>query len=410
MSMVPLSPEQLLCLRRAALADGGAAAADARDWESLQTHLSEEDRAAVAERWRALLGPLPGEGEGPRASPRAGGEMQDLLQERAALRLKLQSEAARYSDLESAHRREQSNHKEAIESLGLQQKKIKELQESRSQLLEDLSRVEAQLRRQINDTEQWQLRYEKLKGSRGAIGDQVTGQAEQINALRAENEELRAQIEATRKDRDRQTADAEAAARTAEGKTADAAFQQLWQKMAKEAPTVFLETHVPNMQTFSRLCDAMVEFVRAFGALEGHVHEKLRDLRQVGDESDRLNRFYLMLRKTGLQPTLCEYLSSGRGKGNFTNLLRAIQAWSRAFGTGLYKVIVQSPAVIAEELNWRKWPIKTGGVFGNEDVAIGRHFKETAQRNVPDVVGNRLRKQAGEMSHEDYNSLMRPSR
>ena len=88
------------------------------------------------------------------------GPTQALLQRCAGLDLKLQTEVARYAELETALRREQDNHKEAIESLSLQQQKIKDSRRGRAKLMEDFTRVENQLRLQINETEQVQLKYE----------------------------------------------------------------------------------------------------------------------------------------------------------------------------------------------------------------------------------------------------------
>ena len=332
---------------------------------------------------------------------------QQLMQKCASLELKLQTEAARYTELETALHREQDNHKEAIDSLSLQQRKIKELQQARSKLIEDLDRTEGQLRRQINETEQVQLKYDKLKGSRQTVGDQVTEQTEQINALKAENEELRAKVEAALRERDRQTADAHAATEAAESRTATAAFRQLWGRMNKEIPSLFSDTHVPDHETFERACDALVEFVRVFATLERHVHQMLHDLRQVGEEGDKLNRFYILLTKNpGLVDTLADYLIRGRRKGNFANLVRAMQAWMRAFASGMYKVIVKSPTVIAAELNYRSWPM-TRGRFETEEASIGKYFKESVHRSAPEKLGTQFRKHAANEAYEDYNALIR---
>ena len=197
--------------------------------------------------------------------------------------------------MEAILRREQADHQEAIQSLSLQQKQLKELQQTRTKLLEDVSRTEAQLRLQITETEQVHLKYDKLKSSRGEVGDHVTEQTEKINTLEAENEKLKAQVEAALRQRDRETAGAQEQVEEAKGRTATAAFQHLWTRMNKEVPDIFLDTHVPNTQTFERASDALVEFIRVFATLEQHVHQLLRDLRRVGAEDDKLNRFYIIL-------------------------------------------------------------------------------------------------------------------
>lgn len=343
---------------------------------------------------------------GPRLAESAPkGTVQELMQKNASLELKLQAAAARCAELEATLRRERENLKQATESLALQQRQIKELQQTRTQLLDDVNRVEAELRRQINETEQVRLDYEKLKSTRQAIGGQVTGQAEQINTLKAENEQLRERLAAAQHERDHQAAAAETAVEAAEGRTAEAAFGQLWTRMHEQVPEVFVPTHVPNTQTFLRVSDRLVEFVRIFAAFEKHVLDMLKQLRQVGDKDDKLNRLYIMLtRSPGLVDTLSAYLATGRNRGNFVNLLRAIQALTRAFGSGTYSVILQAPAPLKELVNYRNWPgIKLG--YGDE-ARIGKYFKETAKDSIPEAAGTQLRKLAGDMVYEDYNRLV----
>jgi hypothetical protein len=193
----------------------------------------------------------------------------------------------------------------------------------------------------------------------------------------------------------------------AEAARAESAFQRLWERMQSEVPEVFVKTHVPTEQTFEQLCGALVDFVRTFAVLELHVHQMLRDLRQVSEKSDKLNHFYIMFTKNpGLLETLKDYLASGKRKGNFMNLLRAHQAWVRAFASGTYKTIVRSPVTISAELNYKSWPLKTG-FTKTEDAAVGEYFKQTAQKTIPEKLGTQFRKQAADMAYEDYNDLMK---
>ncbi|MBU0639619.1 MAG: hypothetical protein KKB50_12195 [Planctomycetes bacterium] len=336
-----------------------------------------------------------------------GGEMQQLLQQRASLELKWQTEAARAADLSSALREEQENHQEALETLSLQQRKLQELEEERAKLLAEVSRIESQLRLQINETEQVQLKYEKLKGSRGKVSEQMTEQTEDINRLKSENEQLRQELEATLRDRDTNVAGARAETQQAEAHTAEAAFAQLWARMGDQLPEVFVETHVPTMRTFENLSDALIGLVRAFAILEGHVNYMLQQLKQVGERGDKLNHFYLMFKKNpGLLETLADYLPTGRRKGYFDNMLRAVQAWARAFGTGAYKVVVKSPASVGKELNYKNWPIKSG-FTKSEDAAIGEYFRDTAMRSIPDALGTLFRKQIADSAYEDYDDSMK---
>ena len=331
----------------------------------------------------------------------------DLLRQRASLELRLQTAEDKRKGVERAHQREQTEHREAVEALSLQQRKLKELQEDRSKLLSEVGELESKLRVQINATEQSELKFEKLKSSRQTMGDQATEQAEQINALKADNERLRQELEAALKERDKDVAGAKQVVDEAHEARAETAFGRLWQRMQTEVPEVFVETNVPTEKTFEQLCDVFVEFLRTFVVLELHVHHLLRDLRQVSEKSDRLNHFFIMFTKNpGLAETLRDYLATGKRKGNFANLLRAHQAWVRAFASGTYKVIVRSPVTIAGELNCKSWPIETSFIKG-EDAAIGEYFKQTASKTIPEKLGTLFRKQAADMAHEDYNDLMK---
>ena len=82
-------------------------------------------------------------------------------------------------------------------------------------------------------------------------------------------------------------------------------------------------------------------------------------------------------------------------------------AKTRAFASGPYKAIVRSPVTIADEMNYRNWPLKTGFTRG-EEAAIGEYYKQTALKTIPEKLGTLFRKQAADMAYEDYNNLMRP--
>lgn len=409
----PMTPARLAALSRALVESrrftSGEREAIEQTCRSASASFAAEARPQVlaeAERlWPAKAAPkaaAPTTGEAP-----VLGSSQELLRQKASLELKLQSAADKLREAESGLKREQDEHKQAMESLALQQKRIKELQEDRARLLSQAGELESKLRLQINETEQVQLRYDKLKTSRQTMGDQATELQAQINALKEENQRLRQQAEEKLKERDQKVSAAQTAAAEAESETASSAFERLWAKMREVVPEVFIETHVPTERTFERVCEAFTECLRAFAVLELHVHHFLKDLRQVGTEGDKLSHFYMMFSKNpGLVETLRDYLSSGRRSGNFTNLLRAHQAWSRALASGLYKVIVRSPVILAEEMNPRSWPIKSSFTV-TEEAAIGRYYKETASKQIPEKVGTDMRKHAADMAYEDYNELMK---
>jgi len=405
-----LAPGRLALLARAAV-EGARYAAPERAAlerscrEALDALEDGQRRALLAE--AALLAPGQGAVRPEAAAAVEQGAAVSVLRQRASLELQLKAEQERCKEIEQAYRREQAEHAEAVEALGLQQRKVKELQEERARLLGEVGALESKLRAQLSATEQAELKYEKLKASRQSVGAQATELLEQVNALKADNERLKRELEAVLQQRDQELARAQGAQAQAEAESAAAVFAELWRRLHAEIPELFVETHVATAATFEQLGEAFVEFVRAFAVLELHVHHLLRDLRQVSEKSDKLNHFYIMFTKNpGLLETLKDYLVTGKRKGNFVNLLRALQAWARAFASGSYKVIVRSPVTIAEELNYRSWPIKTS-FTKTEDAAIGEYYKQTAVKVIPEKLGTVFRKQAGDMAYEDYNDLMK---
>lgn len=405
--LASLSPERLAALARL---EQEAGRYEAGELERVAAPPPTVETAAIRKRALEYVESLASPGA-PRDASRpiaqdAGGAVQELLRQKANLELQIQSERDRLRKLESDLNAAREENRQSVETLTLQQRKIKELTDERSRLLAETSDLDGRLRLQVNEIEQLKLQIEKLKGSRQALGDQAVGHSEQITALKAENESLRGELELVRKQRDADVAAARSQTAAAQGATADAAYRQLWAKLAEDAPEVFLATHVPTDKTFERLCEAMVELVRAASVIEFHVHQLLRDLRQVGQQNDPINQFYInFTRHPGMVELLRDFLATGRQKGNFVNVLRAKLCWARAFGTGPYKAIVRAPALLGDELNYKNWQFKVG--FGGEDAALGKHFKEVAQRAVPDKLGTVLRKQAAELAHEDYNELMK---
>lgn len=334
-------------------------------------------------------------------------QVAELLKARAALELKLQSETDQRTEVEKMLAEQQQKHRQAQETLALQQRKLREMQEERSGLLGNISQLEAQLRREINEKEQINLKLQKVTSTRQTMSDQASEHAEQINRLEAENEKLRVQLEQALRTRDKEVSVAREEIAEAKEGTSEALMQALWQRLHKAVPEVFIDTHVPTTRTFENLADSYTEMLRTVAVLERHVHQVLKDLRQVGQQNDKLNHFYIMFTKNpGLLETLRDYLTTGKRRGNYVNLLRAQQTWARAFATGLYKVIVRSPVMIGEELNCKNWPIKTGFTV-SEEAAIGKYFKEKACKEAPEKLGTRFRRAAAEMVYEDYDDLMK---
>lgn len=411
---VSMPAERLASLGRAAVETGRYDAAEHGDLTQVVSEalsaLDDKRRGALLPDVASLLGTAEKRDEpavqtlGVESSK---GAVQGLMQQRASLDLKLKSEAARREEVEAALQQERDDHKQAIESLSLQQKQIKELTDERSRLLKDIAQLEAKLRVQINETEQAALRYDKLKTSRQTMGDQATELTEKINELEAANLELRKQAEAAKHERDLHVADAQSDVSAAEEQTANAAFGRLWRRMNERLPDVFVETHVPTENTMEQVCDALVEFAGTFAVLEGHVQYMLQQLRQVGEEGDKLNHFYLMLKRNpALLEILRKALVAGKRSSQFKNVLRLVQAWVRAFATGTYKVIIVAPDKVRNELNYRNWEFKRAK-FESEEAALGKYFKEIARAQIPDELGNQFKKLAADMAYEDYNTLMK---
>jgi hypothetical protein len=184
-------------------------------------------------------------------------------------------------------------------------------------------------------------------------------------------------------------------------------LREMWDQLRTIAPDVFVESHQPTRETFTHLGEVMAELLASALLTEAHVHQMLRDLRQVSDEQDKLNHFYILLTKNpGLAQTLRDFVVGGRRMGNFANLLRSQQAWARALASGLYKLVVSSPNLIGDVLNPKSWQMKRGALE-TEDAAIGRYFRDTVSKTAPETLGTQFRRKAGDLSYEDYNDLMR---
>ncbi|RMF84908.1 MAG: hypothetical protein D6744_02250 [Planctomycetota bacterium] len=370
--------------------------------------LDKKQRRAAAKALAPFV--VAGEGRAVETSRTAQADLnpvEKLMKEKAALELQLRTEADRRGKAESTLTEERRELSKARETLALQQRKLKEMQDERAKLLSNISQLESQVRRQISETEQVRLRYEKLASTRKTMSDQATEHAQRIAELEKENEKLRVQLEQALRTRDKEVAEASLAVQDAEAETAKAAFQELWARLHKQFEEVFIDTHVPTRETFERLCDSYVEFLRVMAINELHVHQMLKDLRQVGEQSDKLNHFYIMFTKNpGLLETLRDYLTTGKRRGNYTSLLRAQQTWARAFATGLYKTIVRTPTLAAAELKTKDWPIKTGFTI-SEEAAIGKYYKDVAQKQLPEQLGTKFRKAAADCAYEDYNDLMK---
>lgn len=387
---------------------------------ALRQALGAGAKAVPPEHTRPLLGQLEGatalrsaaDAAPPAARPGLAdtGGVPELLKQRASLELKLAQETQARKDVEAALAKHKEEHQIAMESLALQRQKVKELQEDRAKNLTDIRRIEDQLRVQINECEQLQIKLQKLQDARKSVSDQAVDQAEELNALRAENESLRQKMEAVLQERDQVRQSAQAEVAVAESQTADAVLQVLWTQMSTEWPELCPPTHVPTQRTFENLCESFLELVRAMAIIEAHNLAMLKDMRQIGEAGDKLANYYLAMTKNpNLVATIREYLPSQRRGNNVAQLLRSLQGWARALSTGLNKVILRAPDIIRDELNYRNWPIKIGFTTG-EDAPVGKYFRETVYKTAPDVVGTKLRRLTGDLMYQDFTDLWKQKR
>jgi len=182
----------------------------------------------------------------------------------------------------------------------------------------------------------------------------------------------------------------------------------LWAALSAQLPDVFPPDQRPDAETLQRLGESVAEMTRAMLLLEAHVHHMLGDLRRVSEPGDPLNHFHVTLSENpGLAVVLRDFILKGRReKGNFVNLLRAVQAWSRAFGSGLRKVLIRSPGIIGEELDARQWPLSASMLL-TEDAKVGRYLRETGAKAIPEKLGTRFHHEAGKHAYEDYVDIMR---
>lgn len=326
-----------------------------------------------------------------------------LMRDRAALELQQRTDTTRIAELDSALARERDEHRQAIESLGLMQRKLKALQEERDKLLADLSEQDARLRRQVNETEQLAGRLDKLKSSRQSVSDQATDAVEENNRLKEENAALRQAVEAARGERDNAVARARAEVALAEGNTADAAYQKLWARLGNDIPEVFRATHVATPETFERVCDLLVHLVRVFAFVEIGVLQKLNELKDVADPNDPVSAFLVRLKRLPLAGSLDRFLAAGDNRTDMRQLVFSLQAWAEAVGTGLYKAVVRSAEMIREQINPRTWPLPREGLT---DAAIGRYLREAGIQAISDKLGTELRRIAADLAHQDYEFLI----
>lgn len=331
----------------------------------------------------------------------------DAARQRASLELKLATETEKTRVAESALRKLEADHKEAMETLATQQRRIRELTEERGKLAAQASENEAKLRLQMNETEQMLLKLERSKSSQRHVGQQATEQTERITALEQEVRQARERVEQALRERDAGFSQAAEQVRAAREQSVEGMLARRWAALRLDSPALFLETHTPTPETFERTGRAAAHLGHELRVVEHEVMSRLKELRATGDVHNRASQLYLRLtEQPGLEDTLRAFLGGTRAEGFLVARARAVQALACAILHGLYAAVVRSRELLADAMNYRTWSVR-GGLTLSEDAAIGRYYRETAQREIPDRVGTTLRKLAAEEATTRFEELLR---
>lgn len=181
----------------------------------------------------------------------------------------------------------------------------------------------------------------------------------------------------------------------------------IWEKLASARPNVFATGTPADAKTTDRLMDAFCTYLDQMEEIEAKVFDRLAKLRNQKDPDDPLNAALETLHGTPkfLNATR-DYISKGIRRTQFAQSVRMRVAWLMAMAEGAYQAIVEADAKLRDEFNLVKWPIPAGRGGQPDDAAVGKHFKESIRQQLPDRFGTELRKRAGKLTDENYNSLM----
>lgn len=409
-----MSSQRLACLSRAAAeASRQAACGRSAALEALRAALERVDAKQQRALFEAIQDALPALGQERSAAGRGGGNgngesrvVDQLLEEKAGLSLRLERAEARNAELEGLLSRGMHDQSEATETLEFKQKQVEKLQGELDALRGENDALERNLTTETARAEQLALALEKAKDRGAQRDDQATSQSGRIQALEEENETLRRELEQALQTRDRDVKQMEVSLSAAESQSAEAVLGALWQKMSKRLPDVYVDTHAADVASFERICEVQVDVVGAFVGLEQYVMSMLKVL----GPNDTLSRVRAMLKKTpSLSDSLREYVTTGRGKAHCTNLLRAYQAWVMGFGNGLWDVICASPDTVREQMSVRKWEELEEKQFGGwgEERRIAEYIKGDGPKRISDRVGTALRAAVGNAAYRQYERSLR---
>lgn len=329
----------------------------------------------------------------------------ESMKQKAVLELKLAKETDRAKTLEQSLAAQADDYREAVSSLTLQQKRLKEVQDERTNLLAKVSDLESKLRAQTNETELLVGKLDRLATSQRAVGMAATEQMQRIQALEAEIVELKKLLEATRRERDAALSGEDVQLAAIRARSYEGVSEAMWARRSKIDPDVFADTHTPTVATLERMADAILDLTRAMQVLEEECIHRVRDLRFVADSDHPLNSIYMTLHnRPKLDHVVRMHLIGRTEPAELTAAVREIHALMRGLLNGCYVAIVRSREIAADELNYRKWPARPGLTRG-EEAAIGQHFRDVASIEVPDRLGTALRRLAGLRAAEDYAQL-----
>lgn len=399
--------DRVAALARATLElDRGGSPGHAAAWRERAERLDAMRRASLATDAAPLLASGAANAAGAASAAILGAE-DGVLRARARLELELKTREGELDDLRKNFETEKADHREAKSTLQLQRTKLREIQDERESLLKHVKDAESRLRLAENQREQIELELDKLKNKRQAVGDQAVKHQEQINALQSEIERLTAELVQARSEGKREVTVAREEVKTAVADSHKPVLGELWGRLNKAFPDIFVETHVPNRETFERVCEGLIEMMSVLGALEVRGRESLSRLKDVANPQDRigalLERFS---RAPGLKAVLRDYVAGGAGTriGNLKNLLSAMRSLHVALANGQYRAIVRLPDLLSGELDPSKWQIQGAR---RDDAAIGKYYKETVRKAIPDQIGTAMRRQANVGVADEFMEEMR---
>lgn len=343
-------------------------------------------------------------GGAPAVAPAAdGGSAAELLRVKASLENRLAGEAEKLQATERALKKEQEDHRHAVETLGQQKSQLKNLMVECDGLRSEIEKLHSDVRLKTVEIEQARSDLAALQGKRQAVSQDSIAQQARINDLERELERARDELERARRERDAAASNAQQTAAAAGAESADTAFQELWAHMRKSLPDVFAETHVPTRKTFERICDTYTYMLRVYFALEGSTKERLKEVRNSNDPADMCNMLLGQLEKTpSLAARLRETLPSERHDGSFRKRMAVVYAATCALPVGLRNVILRSGEAVQARLQVSKWGLSPNP----RDADIGKHYRDKVERSAPDEILAELRKSMGKEVFAKYEEEM----